>query len=314
MSRFGLGIDAGGTFTKLFAVSSSGKLLGEDSIPTRPEAGPKDYVRRLAAGVRSLENRLGRRADAACLAIAGDVDSEAGVIRRSPNLRRFERFPLSAALRKALKRGVAMHNDANMAAWGCYVLELGRKCPDLVAITLGTGVGGGVILGGRLHLGATGSAGEIGHMRVHPGGELCNCGARGCLEAYAGSYGILRHARRLLAESPRRKSVLRSAAHLDPKAVFEAARAGDWAGRAAYRRVGESLGVGIVNLVYLFNPGAVVIAGGVSRAAPLFMAWIRRALAAESFRVPFGAAKVVIGRSAQLGAFGAALYALEEDA
>jgi glucokinase len=297
--NIGLGVDVGGTFAKMVLVDGRSRLLLQGRIPTSPEKGPERFVVRLAKSIREFERRARRRPGTACLAVAGDVDPEAGCVRRSPNLPAFEGFPLRDALTGALERPVCMHNDANMAAWGAYALELDRRYDDVLTLTLGTGVGGGAVLGGRLHTGATGSAAEFGHMRVFFGGEPCNCGARGCLEAYAGKYGILR---------------LASAAGLnsrDPAALAKAAAAGDRTAREVWHRVGEALGVGIVNLVYLLNPEAVVITGGISAAGRYFIAPIRRALARESFRAAFDRVRIHLARRAELGMLGAALYSLE---
>ncbi|MFH1725697.1 MAG: ROK family protein [Elusimicrobiota bacterium] len=310
--RIGIGIDAGGTFTKLIAVSESGKVLGEDSVPTERERGPRPFIRRVAAAVHALERDTGR-GGAAGLAVAGDVDSERGVLRRSPNLAPFEGYTLRKAMAAALERPVTMHNDANMAAWGCYALELKRRCPNVVAITMGTGIGGGLVLDGRLYAGPTGSAGEIGHMRVTGDGFPCACGARGCLEAHAGSYGIRRTVKQLLRERPHARSPLREpGAGRFPERASEAARRGDPLAREVWRRVGRALGVGVVNLVYLFNPDAVVFTGGVSRAGDLFLDPVRQALRAESFRAPFGHVRLRSARRRRLGSLGAALYSLEE--
>ena len=312
--RAGLGIDAGGTFTKIVVVSDRGLALAEGRVPTLPGRGPKSFVARVARAVQALERRSGLMPEAACLAIAGDVDVVTGSLRRSGNLVPFEKFPMRTALSKAIGRGVRMHNDANMAAWGCYVLELGRRAENIVAVTLGTGVGGGIVLGGKLYTGSTGSAGEIGHMRVrHPEGGLCSCGARGCLESHGGSIGIVRMARELMSERPGVPSRLRSfpGGRFDSKDISEAAAEGDRLARAVLGRMGEALGVGLVGLVYLLNPDAVVFCGGISRAASWFMPAVRRALAAETYRGPFGHVRVLVSRRPDIGVLGAGLYSIE---
>lgn len=309
---YGIGLDAGGTFLKATAATPAGKVLAESSVPTRPERGPKAFVAEAQALVRRLESGLGGRAPGLCVAIAGDVDPRAGRIRRSPNLLSFEGYPLRASLSRALGRRVSLHNDANMAAWGAYAVELKRRVPDVLALTLGTGVGGGAVLGGRLLIGSTGTAAEFGHMRVIAAGYPCHCGARGCLEAHAGSYGLERAVRDLLAERPRARSRLRGAA-FTPKDVSTAAERGDALAREAWRRVGRALGVGVVNLVYAFNPSAVVFCGGLSRAGRLYLDEVLTAAGAESFRGPFGRLKVFAARRLDLGAVGAAVYALERD-
>ncbi|MFH2201585.1 MAG: ROK family protein [Elusimicrobiota bacterium] len=313
LKRVGLGIDTGGTFTKILAVSESGQVLRRLQVRSEPHLGPARFIPRVAAAVRRIERSLGRSAQTACLAVAGDVDPVSGRLRRSPNLPAFEDFPLRERLSRALSRPVEVHNDANMAAWGCYTLEFKRRCPNVVGVTMGTGVGGGVVLDGRLVTGATGSAGEIGHVRVAVDGAVCRCGARGCLEAYAGKYGVTRIALELLREKGEtargRFRVGESA--LQPHHLAAAAAQGDRLAREVWRRVGRALAVGIVNVVYLLNPDAIIFAGGVSRAAPYFMGSIRRALRAETFRAPFGRVRIAVARREDMGALGAALYSLE---
>jgi glucokinase len=306
----GLGIDAGGTNTKILLVSASGKILRTAQVPTKPEKSPRAFITRVASAVRKAETSLGHRAESACLAVAGDVDPEKGLLRRSPNLPAFEKFLLREHLGRALKRSVAVHNDANMAAWACYSLELKRRYPNVVALAMGTGIGGGVVMDGRLHTGATGSAGELGHMRVSPGGASCRCGADGCLEAYAGKYGIVRTARDL-AEASAQATRLGRRKNLEPEHVARAAEQGDSVAKETWDSVGRALGVGIINMIYLLNPDVVMLVGGVAKAERHFMPSVRRALKAESFRAPFGTVRLKVAKRADLGAIGAALYSLE---
>lgn len=312
--RIGLGIDAGGTNTKLVLVAESGRTLAAAAIATSPGSGPENFVRRVVKRARALEREARLRAPRACLGIAGDVDVGLGCLRRSPNMRALEGYPLGRALSRALERPVAVHNDANMAAWGCYAIELGRRRPTVVGLTMGTGIGGGLILDRRLYTGATGSAGEIGHARVAPGGELCGCGALGCLEAYAGKFGIARLARRIAEERPAdgKRWRERLSRGIEPLELARAARRGDALALELWRRVGRALGVGLVNVVYLFNPDAIVLAGGVAGAARFFLGPVREAFRGESFHAPFRRVKLHLARGAELGARGAALYSLEE--
>lgn len=310
--RIGVGVDTGGTFTKIVAVLPDGRRLRELQIPTDPESGPRAFVRRAAEAVHGLEAELGARAAGLGLAVAGDVDSERGVVRFSPNLRGFSRYPLRDALARATGRRVLIENDATMAAWGGFVVELSRRARNLLVVAMGTGIGGGLVIEGRLYHGSTGSAGEIGHTRVDPRGPRCSCGARGCVEAYAGAYGIARTARSLLRE--RRSSLRRlcpDLSALEPKQVAEAAAQGDAVAREVWTLTGRRLGSAIANAVYLLNPDVVLIAGGVSRAGPLILDPVREVLSAQPFATPFRRARVRIARTPNLGAVGAGLLALE---
>lgn len=313
--KIGLGVDVGGTFAKLVAVEPRGRPLYQTQVPTEPGRGPRSFIRRLLGQIRSAELELGRKFEAVGLGVAGDVDPEKGVLRYAPNLKDWSGFSFKASLGDKLHRPLVVENDANMAAWGGFALELGKRPKTMVAITLGTGVGGGIIVDRKLYRGATGSAGEIGHMRVEPRGELCHCGSRGCLEAYAGSYGIVRSVRKLLGPG-RKGSILKSLCPdldgLTPSTIALAAEKGDPVAQAAWIRTGYYLGLGIVNLVYCFNPEAVLIVGGVSKAGPLLLKPLTEVLQSQPFRTPFRKVSVRIARRSDLGALGAALLALEE--
>ncbi|MFA6094080.1 MAG: ROK family protein [Elusimicrobiota bacterium] len=309
---FGVGVDIGGTFAKIIAVSPQGRVLSFMQVPTFEDRGPRPFVRRVADAVGGLERTLGARAHALGIGAAGDLDWARGRLRFAPNLPHFEGFPLRDAFSRALSRPCVIENDANMAAWGAYVVELKRKASNMLAVTLGTGVGGGMVLGGRLYPGATGTAGEFGHMCIRPGGALCSCGLRGCLEAYAGRKGLIREARRLLALR-RSRSILRDAgAELDPIHICRAARKGDPLALGIWRDMGAALGQGIANLVLCFNPDAVVLVGGVSRAGRFFLPALKKELRRNPFRVPFSHVRVQVGTTENLGALGAGLLALEK--
>ncbi len=308
----GLGIDTGGTYTKIVVVSAQGRALHEAQVPTYPELGPRKFVERVSAALRSMDLSLFRSIRGIGLGLAGDVDSEHGSLRFTPNLRSFGGFAFRKAFEAALGLPVKVENDANMAVWGGYVVELKRRCGNVLGITMGTGIGGGLILEGRIYHGSTGSAGEIGHCCVEPEGELCHCGLRGCLEAYAGSYGIVRTARKLMAE--RRSLMARWCPDphlLEPKIVAEAACARDWAARETWRVTGYYLGLGIANAVYLLNPEEILIVGGVSRAGRLILDPVASVLRAQRFKTPFKRARVRIARTPNLGAVGAGLLGLE---
>jgi hypothetical protein len=186
----GIGIDIGGTNTKLVVVNRAGKLLAHERFRTEASKGPASFIKRLGAVVAGFRKDYGRQLVSIGIGAAGDVDPEKGVLRFSPNLA-WRSVKLAGPLEKLTGLPCAMENDANMAAWGAYEIELRRKTEDILTLTLGTGIGSGMILGGKLYHGSTGSAGEAGHLKIVPDGRPCHCGARGCLEAYCGSYAII---------------------------------------------------------------------------------------------------------------------------
>lgn len=314
MSRPAVGIDVGGTFAKVAAVARTGRILRLEEIPTRPAEGPAAFVGRLGA---LLDSWPGPFAGAG-LGLAGEVDAERGRLRFAPNMKGWDGFDFKRALTKRLRVPVAVDNDANLAVWGAYVTELKRGPRDVAGVTLGTGVGGGIVIGGRLYRGATGSAGEVGHTRVETPGEPCHCGLRGCLEAYAGSYGVLRTARKVLSERRFGGSLLfklsPGLSRLELPAITEAARRGDAAAREIWARTGRYLAAGLANLIMILNPEVVLVLGGVSRAGRFLMDPVREHLSRQPFPTPFRRAKLVVAANHNGGCVGAALLALERQA
>jgi glucokinase len=316
MPKACVGVDVGGTFTKLAAVSPAGKVLAEAEIPSEVEAGPEAFVDRVRSLLQTWRAKKNLSPAALGLGLAGDVDSRAGALRFAPNLKGWDGFSFKKAFSKSLKIPVAVDNDANAAVWGGYKTELKGKPRHVVGVTLGTGVGGGLVIDGRLHRGVTGSAGELGHVKIVEGGEPCHCGDRGCLEAYAGSYGILRAARQRLAASPSKGSVLRGLCpdleELTPRLLTQAADSGCELSREVWNATAEKLATGLEGLVLVVNPDAILILGGVSRAGKWLLDPIKRRFDAQPFRTAFSSVKVTLADNQHAGRVGAALLALEE--
>ena len=308
----GIGIDIGGTNTKLVVVNRAGKLLAQDRFKTEAEKGPRAFLKRLGAAVDSLRRDYGRQLVSIGMGAAGDVDPERGVLRFAPNLR-WENVSLTGPLEKLTKLPCFMENDANMAAWGAYEIELKRKYEDVLTLTLGTGIGSGMILGGKLYHGATGTAGEAGHMKIEPGGRLCGCGGRGCLEAYCGSRAIMARARELITNEA--AMIKRYAApgkeRFNTICLTNAAAAGNPAARRIWEETGTFLGRGLASLILVLNPGCVVLTGGVSRARKWFLPAMKKVLREQQLKTPFSRVKIRISDDADLGSHGAALFGLD---
>ena len=315
MPKLAFGVDVGGTFAKLAAVSPAGKVLRLEQVPTQAHLGPAAFVRRISDLLKAWKTQ-GLAAGALGFAVAGDVDHERGRLRLTPNLSGWQGYPFRDAFRKRLRLPTVMENDANAAVWGAYVTELGRRPRSMLGVTLGTGVGGGLVIDGRLHRGATGTAGEIGHTQVVADGEPCNCGSRGCLEAYAGTYGILRLARQLLRGRPRRGAVLRRLVPdleaLTPKLLKLAADAGDEVSAEVWERTGSMLGLGLSNAVMVLNPDALLLLGGVSNAGHWILDPIRRIFRSRPFGTALRAVKLGCAANPNGGCVGAALLATHE--
>jgi glucokinase len=305
---FRLGIDLGGTSAKLAIVSPSKKIVREASVPT---AGfPRAHL--LAKQIGDECRRLLRdvRVTRAGVGVAGDIDFERGVVRVSPNLGWY-RVPLRKLIERELKIPVSVDNDAKAAAWGLYNTQIPQSIKHVIVVTLGTGVGGGIILNGAIHRGATNSAGEIGHMNIEADGPLCNCGNRGCLETYVGGPHIVRRAREAIGAGKKtslRKLFEEDADQLTPHAIAEAARRGDAYARSVWNDAGQTLGSAFGDLVYLYNPQMIVLTGGVSQAKSLILEPMWRTLRKRAFKTPINAVKIFVAdKASHVGVIGAAL-------
>ena len=251
-----IGIDLGGTAIKLARFTRSGELLAEAQLPTPQPAMPGAVTMALCEAVEQLDPH--RHAGLVGIGLPGPMDTAARVARVCINLPGWEEVPLADWLEPRLERRVTLANDGNCAVVGEAWLGAAQGCGDVVLLTLGTGVGGGVLLNGSLFTGHNGAAAEPGLIGVDPEGPACNSGNRGSLEQFA-SIGALRR----LSER-------------DPRELGRAAEAGDPEALAVWSRYGSRLGVGITSLVYMFTPELVLLGGGLAGAAPHFLPALRR--------------------------------------
>lgn len=279
-----LGVDLGGTHIRAAAIAPEGRILARRQVLTAAEEGLDAILGRLATVVAEAATAGGAAPDAPVgVAVPGPIDPRTGHLYFTPNLG-LRDVPLGALLRARLGRPVALGNDANAAALGEWRYGAGRGTRHLVFLICGTGVGGGVIVDGRLLVGARGLAAEPGHMVVALDGPLCHCGRRGCLEAHAAGWAIARDARRLLDSGlPSRLAELLAEGGGEPTGalIAAAAREGDGLAIETLARAGRALGVGAASLAHLFNPEVIAIGGGVVAAGDLFFDPLREALAGQ---------------------------------
>ncbi len=272
-----IGADLGGTNIRLALVDAEGGLSEPYRYPTPAKGEAAAIVETLAQGIRVLQHQArahGIRLAGCGLGVAGLVDGQAGLVYAAPNVAGFQNLPLKKLLEEKVDVPVTLENDANAAAFAEYWLGAGRGVSSLICLTLGTGIGSGIILEGKLLRGASGAAGEAGHMAVEADGERCGCGARGCLEAYASATAILRDARAALARGEGTALLGPFGARpeaLTAKDVSDAARAGDPVARGILERAGRYLGVGLASLVNLLNPDLITLAGGLAAAGDLLL-------------------------------------------
>lgn len=300
-----IGLDIGGTKISAAVVSDDGVVLASVRAQT-PATEPDAIVTTCADLVRRLTAE--HEVEAVGVAAAAFVDAARATVRFAPNIA-WRDAPLRALLEDQLRLPVVIENDANAAAWGEFLYGPARDVDHMVLITIGTGVGGGIVLDGQLMRGAFGIAGELGHLRVIPGGVLCGCGNRGCWEQYASGNALVREARSMiLAQSPVTQD-LAARVEAEPGGltgplITEAAKAGDPTARELLAEVGHWLGVGLANIAAALDPGAFVIGGGVSAAGDLLIAPARetfqRKLAGRGYRPEATVAAAALGNDAGL--------------
>lgn len=269
-----IGLDLGGTNIKGGLLDDKAAVLASDSIATEAEQGPEHVMARMAELARMLAGDAGIAMDqitAVGVGTPGPINAEATVVLKAPNLKGWVNVPLRDRLQELTGRPVRVYNDANVAAYGEFWTGAGETVRDMILLTLGTGVGGGVIIKGEMFAGAHSAGTELGHMIMEIGGRECGCGQRGCLEQYASATAIARDAQQMIA-SGRESSM---PAEPTSKDVFEAANAGDAVALEVLDHFARYLGVACVNLVRIFDPEMIVLGGGVVAAGDVLTRRVR---------------------------------------
>jgi glucokinase len=277
---FTIGVDVGGTKVLGGVVDDFGAVVKTSRRDT-PREGGTALTETIAEVAKELMSEFD--VDSVGVSAAGFVSSDRKTMLATPNIAGWNGVDLDYQLTSLIGRPVVIENDANSAAWGEARFGAGRGKRHMVMLTIGTGIGGGVVVNGDLYRGAYGVAAEFGHIRVLPEGHLCGCGARGCWEQYGSGNALLRHAREAIAASPDIARNLLSRGDgtiegLTGKAITEAARDGDAVALAAFNTTGQWIGAGIATLSVILDPECVVIGGGVIDAGEILLAPIRTSL------------------------------------
>jgi len=313
VDRTVIGVDLGGTNLRTAIVGSDGEILDKHKEATRAVDGWMRVVARLVDNInRQLEigAQRGSKVFAVGVGAPGVILVDKGIVVKSPNFPDWNNLPLKAELEKALNIPVFIENDANAAALGEKWRGAGQNIRSMIHLTLGTGVGGGIILDNKIWHGADGMAGEIGHMTLIPDGRQCSCGNTGCLEMYASARGIVQSYQEELEKQKLHKA--EALKEVTSEKVYQAAREGDAVARRVMKDMGRMLGIGIASLINIFNPERVVIGGGVKDAWPLFIGATHEEIMKRAFQVPAERTEIVpssLGDDA--GMVGAAAVALE---
>jgi glucokinase len=312
-----IGIDLGGTKIVTALVDKGGRIISRDYRETEAATGRDAVVARMVDAASRVMNDGGAttaQISATGVAAPGPIDVESGIVTTPPNLPGWNDVPLRQLIQDELGLPTALENDANAAALAEYRFGAGRGTKHMIYVTASTGIGGGFILNGELYRGATGAAAEIGHMTILPQGPLCGCGNRGCLEALASGAGIARQGRELVERGV--PTLIADLAEGDPnrisaKLVAQAVARGDIEARGILDEAMIYLGVGMANLVDLFNPELIVIGGGLTRMGERLFDPVRRIIARSAFRAAAQAVTIVPAQLGDdVGVLGAATVAM----
>lgn len=288
------GLDIGGTKIAVALADTGGRLLALKRFPTRLELGPHSILDEAVAEIERMSVEVGARPSAVGIGCGGPLDRRRGLILSPPNLPGWDELPVVEIVEGALKVPAVLDNDANASALGEHRRGAGRGFRDLVYLTISTGIGGGVIIGGELYYGLRDGAGEVGHIPVLlDGGPLCGCGARGCLESLCSGTGIARRARtRLLAGEP--SSLASGRPHeVTAKMVAEAARGGDELAQNVWDETIRYLAHGLSAVVVTLTPEAIILGGGVATAGEQLLAPLRRLLSERIKILPAGEVRIL---------------------
>ncbi len=307
-----VGVDLGGTKVEVARVDSAGRLHQRLRRPTNVKEGPEAVKKEIVNMVRELQKLAGSAPIGVGIGLAGQIDPHEGVVIFAPNLS-WHDVPFQSDLKRALGLPVVITNDVRAVAWGEWLHGAGEGCNDLVCLFVGTGIGGGIVSGGRMLNGCSNTAGELGHMTIDLNGPPCTCGQRGCLEALAGGWAIEKIAQEAVALEPSEGALLMELAKGAPggvtaKTVSEGVHAGDLLSLRLIERVTQVLIAGCASIINAFNPCRLILGGGVIEGLPQLVGQVdqgvrKRALPAalkslQVLRAKLGSDAGVVGAAA----------------
>ena len=309
MTNYYLGVDMGGTLIKIAIVDDKANVIEEAVVNTDINASPKSVIENIVEVFKKFKNY--NKVKTIGIGIAGDIDFKQGIVRLSPNLPKWNKVQLKKDIEKMTGKKVFVDNDANTAAIGAYWLDIKAKADNMVCVTLGTGVGGGIIINKKLFRGNSGTAGEIGHITVEPEGRKCNCGNYGCAETYIGVRHIVKETIDLL-KTKKSKYIVKLANNdieqITPKLLSQAAEKGDVVAKKVWNNAGEKLGILLSDIIDFFNPDCIVLCGGISNAGDLIIKPAKEQIKKRAFKTAAKACKIVVSKyTSKLGVVGAAM-------
>ena len=322
MSNYIVGVDLGGTNVKTAIVTEAKELVAKDSRPTNADAGPVIVMDLMATTVKELaaQNHIALSDILAVgMGIPGPMNWQTGVVFSPPNLPGWHNVPVAEEMKTRLGVPCYVDNDANVACYGEYWMGAGQGASNIVVFTLGTGVGGGIVVFNQLLRGIDGTAAELGHLKIQRDGRLCGCGSRGCLEAYASVTGMVRTAKKGwdTAETTLKEMCGNDPENLTGKMINKAAVAGDAYAARVFKETATWLGLGAASMVNALNPERIILCGGMINAGDMLFDTVRETVRQNAFEVPAKRCEILpagLGEdSGVLGCAGCALARYQEE-
>ena len=311
MTKNRIGIDVGGTNVKIALVDDKGSILYSNSVPTRAEMGYEYTVNNIKQAIRDLmsETKV-TNIEGIGFDFPGQIDYKNGIVRLAPNIPGWVNIPIAKIIEDEFKIPTRIDNDVHCAALGELNFGAGKGCENFICMTVGTGIGSGIVINGKLVRGASNAAGELGHIKLQMHeGPLCGCGDYGCLEAFASGPSIVAMAEEyILGGKSTKFRELASGGEITPFIVAEAAKQGDPVARRIFARIGEYIGFGLSSVVNLLNPEKIIIGGGVADAGDILLDPIKETIKKRAMVVAGSAVEIVpakLGNTA--GVIGASL-------
>lgn len=309
-----IGIDVGGTNVKIALVDGEGKIIYSNSVPTYAQMGYEYTVNNIKQAIRDLmkeTNTDAKEIEGIGFDFPGQVDYKTGVVKLAPNIPGWVNVPIAQMIEEEFNIPTRIDNDVRCATLGELKFGAGKGCENFVCITVGTGIGSGLVINGQLVRGAANAAGEIGHIKLQMnGGPICGCGDTGCLEAFASGPSIVAMAQEYLkgGKSTKFREMAGADGEITPYIVAKAAEAGDPVAKRIFEIVGTYIGMGLVSVINLLNPEKVIIGGGVAAAGDLLLDPIRKTIKERAMVVAGNSVEIVpaeLGNSA--GVIGASM-------
>ena len=265
--KFAIGVDIGGTNIKLGIISETGEIIKKGMVETKAEGGPDSVVLQIKKGINELLSNNEKKIAGIGIGCAGTVNQEKGTVENPPNLPKWDIVPLGSLIKKEFGMDVYLDNDANAAAIGEMHFGAGKDLNSFIMVTLGTGIGGGIIINRKIYHGDFGAAGEIGHTVIDYNGPKCNCGSYGCIESYVGNHYLVKRIQKEIKDKPDSKIwnlINHDIEKLSPRVIDEAAQSGDEYAKSIITQLGEYLGYAFASLANILDISTFIVGGGVA--------------------------------------------------